>query len=307
MSGPEGTSPADITTRFGVVGLFGRANAGKSTLVNALVGEQVSIVSAKPQTTRKRILGILTRGPDQIVFADTPGLHAVRNRLDAFMAAEIEQTLPGLQAGLYLVDAEDPWPEEDKGYLQDLLPRLKGPLLLVLNKTETLRPPARTRLAATYRELLPDAPCVMVSAREKQGLDELLQRLWPLLPPGPHAYDDEYYTDQTEREIVAEVLREEALVRFYHEVPHSVAVLIDEFKERDNGKTYISAQLVVERESQKKILIGKGGDEIKGLGRAARLRLNRMLGRDTFLELWIKVRPNWRKQEEWVRRFGYVR
>lgn len=306
MSIPVSTV-ASLTTRFGIVGLFGRANAGKSTLVNALVGEQVSIVSTKPQTTRKRILGILTRGPDQIVFADTPGLHAIRNRLDAFMAAEIAHTLPGLHAALYLVDAKDPQPQEDQTYLTDLLERLPSPLLLLLNKADLIAKEEQKRLIAVYQKLLPQSTCLTVSAREKKGLADLLKRLWPLLPPGPHAYDDEYYTDQSEREIVAEVLRAEALQMFYHEVPHAMAVVVEEFKERDNGKTFISAHLVVERENHKKILIGKNGDNIKTLGRAARLKLNRMLGRDTFLELWIKVRPNWRKQETWVRRFGYAR
>ncbi|NLI77946.1 MAG: GTPase Era [Candidatus Riflebacteria bacterium] len=295
-----------MSTRFGAIGVFGRANAGKSTLVNALVGETVSIVSNRPQTTRRRILGILTEGDDQLVFCDTPGLHAIRNELDTFMMTEIEATAAGLQKALYLVDAADPVADEDATYLQTLMPRLREtPLFLVLNKTDRAEPAALDALERQYRETFGFTRVHRISASERKGLPELLAALKENLPEGPHAYAADDYTSLSEREIVEEVIREVLLHRYFHEVPHAVAVMVEEFKERENGKTFISAQLFLEKENHKKIVIGKNGEGIKTLGRLARERLNHLLGRDIFLQLWVKVRPNWRKSGEWVRRLGY--
>ena len=292
-------------TFFGAIGVFGRANAGKSTIVNALVGEKVSIVSPKPQTTRRRVLGVLTKGSSQIVFCDTPGLHSIKNKLDAFMDNEIVSTASGLQGAIYVVDSGDPQPDIDKEHLDRLFGKAKFALSLVFNKIDLVSKTVIQELQESYAKLASFARVFTVSAKEKDSLQDLFQFLMEGLPEGPHAYDVDFYTSSTEREIVAEAIREEVLRRFFHEVPHSVAVLIDEFKERESGKTYISAELILERDSQKKIIIGKGGEEIKALGVAARTKLNQMLGRDIFLQLWVKVRPNWRKNEEWVRRMGY--
>lgn len=306
----EDSKPVSQATRFGAIGVFGRANAGKSTLVNALVGERVSIVSNRPQTTRRRVLGILTRGPDQFVFCDTPGLHAIKNQLDAFMAAEIEATLSGLQGAMYLVDATDASPEEDVRYLSQLLQQMDCPVVLVINKIDKIRDKKAeviARLEESYVAMAPFAAMFPVSAGERKGLKPLQEHLNTWLLPGPHGFAPDFYTSQTEREIVEEIIREEILHRYFHEVPHSVAVVIEEFTEKENGKTFIAADLYLEKDSHKKILIGAGGKGIKDLGTAARKRLGDQLGRDIFLQLWVKIRPNWRRDEQWVRRMGYVK
>jgi len=291
--------------RFGVIGVFGRANAGKSTLVNALVGERVSAVSAKPQTTRRRILGILTEGGNQVVFCDTPGFHPIRNKLDAFMDGEIRSTIAGLQGALFLIDALDYDPDEDARLLGEIAAKAQVPLYLVVNKIDLVDPKLLDGIVEVYGKLAGFAGNVRISAREGKGLEPLRQLVFSLLIAGEHAFAADDYTDQTEREIVEDVVREAILERYYHEIPHSVAVMVEEFKERDNGKTWVQVNIFLEKDSQKRILIGTGGKGIKELGVVARQRLNQQLGRDIFLELWVKVRRQWRRSEEWVRRMGY--
>ncbi|OIP30953.1 GTPase Era [bacterium CG2_30_54_10] len=294
-----------MAKKFGAIGVFGRANAGKSTLVNALVGERVSIVSNRPQTTRKRILGILTEGDFQMVFCDTPGLHLIRNELDSFMASEIEDALGGLHGGLYLVDAGDPAFEEDSRYLATMVPKIEGPVFLVINKIDRV-PVARVdELASLYSGAFSFRKVFRVSAIHCLGLPEILEEVKSILPEGAFAYESDDYTSLSEREIVEEVIREEMLHRYSQEVPHSVAVQVEEFKERDNGKTFVSATLYMEKESHKKIVIGQKGQGIKALGVAAREKLNQILGRDIFLEIWVKVRQNWRKNPDQTRLMGY--
>lgn len=292
-------------TKFGAVGVFGRANAGKSTLVNALVGERVSIVSKRPQTTRKRIMGILTDAESQLVFCDTPGLHAIKNKLDAFMHSEIIATVKGLQAGLYLADLSDLKVDDDKEYLSQLNPDSKMPLFLILNKSDLVDEAAIAGARALYSGFYPFAEVFVVSADKREGLSQILASLQKVLPEGPFAYDPDFYTNQSEREIVEEVIREVALQNFYQEVPHSIAVQVEQFKERETGKTYVEATVYVEKEGHKKIIVGKGGEGIKNLGLIARQRLNDLLGRDIFLQLWIKVRANWRRDDQWIARLGY--
>ncbi len=292
-------------TKFGAIGVFGRANAGKSTLVNLLVGEKVSIVSNKPQTTRKRALGILTKDNYQMVFCDTPGLHNTRNKLDSFMHEEILATLSGLQAALYLVDLADLKTEEDKEYLRQLTTRSKTPFYLVLNKSDLVKNSVIESALELYPTFFDFKETFVVSARRKKGHFQIINQLKKDLVDSPFAYDPDYYTNLTEREIVEETIREAILRSYHQEIPHSVAVQVEEFRERDNGKTYIEVILYVERNAQKVILIGKDGGGIKNLGTVSRQRLNQKLERDIFLELWIKVRENWRKNEQWVSRLGY--
>jgi GTP-binding protein Era len=292
-------------TKFGAIGLFGRANAGKSTLVNLLVGEKVSIVSKKPQTTRKRILGILTVDDCQMVFCDAPGLHSIKNKLDKYMNDEIAATLNGLQGGLYLADLSDLMPESDKEYLSQLNPNSDTDIFLVLNKSDLVDENTINQAKETYKELYPFKEIFVVSSKKKKGHLKIINKLKKILISGPFAFDPDYYTNQSEREIAEEIVREAILKTYHQEVPHSVAVQVDEFKERENGKPYISATLYVEKEAHKKIIIGKNGEGIKNLGSVARQKLNEMLERDIFLELWVKVRENWRQNEQWVSRLGY--
>jgi GTP-binding protein Era len=292
--------------KFGAVGVFGRANAGKSTLVNALVRENVSIVSSRPQTTRKRIMGILTtKDGAQLVFCDTPGLHKIKNRLDAFMHTEILATLKGLQAGMYLVDLADMRIEEDKLYLDQMTNDFEFPVILVLNKEDLVDSQTLKKAEQEYAELYNFSSIKTISARKQSNLLELLHELKTIVPEGPHAYDPDYYTSLTEREIVEEVIRQVVLENFRQEVPHSVAVVVEQFKQRPAGKTFIEANLFVEKPSHKPIIVGKAGAGIKNLGKVSRQRLNRLLGRDIFLQLWVKIRENWRRSDEWIQRFGY--
>ena len=291
--------------KFAAIGLFGRANAGKSTLINGLVGESVSIVSKKPQTTRKRILGILTEKDTQLVLCDTPGLHQIKNKLDAFMHAEIMATLKGLQAGMYLVDLADMKPEDDRNYLEQMRSETAFPLLLVFNKSDLVDEEVLTKAKETYSQFFDFSGIFTISARQKKSLKQLLENLMRMAPEGPHAYDPDYYTSLSEREIVEETIREVALQSFYQEVPHSIAVQVEQFKERENGKTFVEANIFVERDSHKRIIVGKAGAGIRNLGKESRQRLNRLLGRDIFLQLWVKVRENWRRSEEWIQRLGY--
>ncbi len=301
----KGSSKTSSEPRFGAIGVFGLPNCGKSSLVNALVGEAVSIVSPRPQTTRRRVMGILTVGTDQMAFCDTPGLHRPRNKLDEFMAAEVDSTLEGLHAGLYLVDLGSPRPDEDSSFLKAISGRLDGPLFLVFNKRDLVKDAQLGQIAQSYEGLASFAGEFQVSALKGTGLKELLRRLREVIPPGPHGFSEDDYTSLTEREIAEEVIREEMLKLYRHEIPHSTAVVIEEFKERENGKTYIEANLFLEKESQKRIVIGRDGTALKTIGTNARERLNHILGRDIFLQLWVKVRAGWRKSAEWVRRLGY--
>ncbi len=296
-----------MTTKFGAVGVFGRANAGKSTLVNALVGEVVSIVSNRPQTTRKRILGILTINETQLVFCDTPGLHAIKNKLDAYMNDEIMSTMKGLQAGLYLTDLSDIKLDLDEEYISQLDPSSEMPLFLVFNKSDLVEENKIEEATKAYESLYPFKKIFVISAKKKKGLKQLLNALCRVVPKGPHAYDADDYTSQTEREIVEETIRECILRLYNQEVPHSVAVQVEEFKERENGKTYIEATLNVEKEAHKRIIIGKDGGGIKKIGKIAREKLNTMLGRDIFLQLWVKIRQDWRHDDLWIKRLGYKR
>lgn len=299
------TNGAEIPFKFGVIGILGRANAGKSTLINALIGERVSIVSSRPQTTRKRIMGILTWKRNQVVICDTPGLHEIKNKLDAFMAEEIQATLRGLNAAFYLVDASVFSLERDGEYLRLMVPRLTCPLILVINKTDLTPKIDRSELKRLYEKIAKFDACFFISAVRKDGLHGLLTYLEGMLPPGEHTYSEDEYTTLSEREVVEETIREVLLERYRDEIPHSAAVMVNEFKDRGNGKTFVSADIYVERESQKKVVIGSNGAGIKAVGMHARERLNQILGRDIFLELWVKVRTKWRKNEDWVRRLGY--
>lgn len=291
--------------KFATIGLFGRANAGKSTLINAIVGERVSIVSKKPQTTRKRILGIMTKKDTQLVFCDTPGLHQIKNKLDAFMHAEIMATLKALQAGMYLVDLADLRPQEDQYYLEQMRSEMHFPLVLVFNKADLVQDQIIKQAKQIYLDFFPFTKTFVISARTQKAVNDLYDFMIKLAPEGPHAYDPDYYTTLSEREIIEETIREVALESYFQEVPHSIAVQVEQFKERGNGKTFVEAYIFVERDSHKRIIIGKNGLAIKNLGKESRQRLNRLLRRDIFLQLWVKVRANWRKSEEWIQRFGY--
>ena len=290
--------------RSGFIAILGRPNVGKSTLVNALLGQKVAAVSPKAQTTRRRQLGILTTETYQMVFVDTPGIHAPRHKLGEFLNQEAREALDGVDAVLWLVDATTD-PSEDDARIASLLPR-RTPLVLGLNKMDLVPAEAlsarRDAYAATVTR---EAEAVTLSATRGDGLASLLTLLTSFLPVREAEFDAEQVTDLYEKEIAADLIREAALLNLREEVPHGVAVRIDEFKERENGMAYIAATIFVERESQKGIVIGEGGKMLKSIGSAARTEIESMGGRRVFLELRVKVLKDWRNDEEWLKRFGY--
>ena len=292
--------------RSGFVAILGRPNVGKSTLVNALLGQKIAAVSSKPQTTRRRQLGILTTESAQVIFVDTPGLHTARHKLGEFLNQEAQQALEEVDAILFLVDASVEPTEEDRSVaalIKRVPPRI--PRLPVLNKIDLVAPETLPARAETYSHLLGQAKALKVSAAKTIGLDELLEALIQVLPARPPEYPEDQVTDSYERDIAADLIREAALLKLRDEVPHGIAVRIDEFKERENGMVYIAATLFVERESQKGIVIGEGGRMLKEIGTAARREIEKMGGRAAFLDLRVKVLKEWRKDENALQRFGY--
>ncbi len=290
--------------RSGFAAIIGRTNVGKSTLVNALLGQKVAAVTPKAQTTRRRQLGILTTETYQLVFVDTPGLHNPRHKLGEYLNQEAREALDGVDAVLWLVDSTTS-PSEDDEQIASLIPH-RTPLVLGLNKIDLVPAPALSARRDAYQALIPrEASVIPLSATRGDGLSDLLALLVSFLPVRAPEFDAEQVTDLYEKEIAADLIREAALLNLRDEVPHGVAVRIDEFKERENGMAYIAATLFVERDSQKGIVIGEGGKMLKTIGSAARTQIESMGGRRVFLELRVKVLKDWRNDEEWLRRFGY--
>jgi len=292
--------------KSGFVAVIGRPNVGKSTLMNQFLGHKVAIVSSKPQTTRTRIRGILTREMYQIIFIDTPGLHKPFHKLGEVMVATAARAIPGSDVILFVTDVSVPPRDEDRMIARMIRERTQNPVILVLNKMDLLPADRVESHTEAYWELVPDhAGWMMTIATEGVNLDKLLEMIVEHLPEGPRYYPGDQITDQTEREIAAELIREQILRLTRDEVPHSVAVLVEEFRERENGVVYIAANIYVERESQKGILIGKGGRMLRQIGTAARQEIERMVGGRVYLDLWVKVSKNWRKDLARVRWMGY--
>ena len=293
--------------RSAFVAIIGRPNVGKSTLVNALLRQKIAAVSPKPQTTRKRQLGILTTDTAQLVFVDTPGIHNPRHKLGTFLNQEAEEALEGVDVILWLVDISARPREEDK-LIASLLNQIsrRTPLVLAANKTDLVGADVLSARLEAYMGILKrEAQVISVSATQNSNLDQLQELLISLAPVRPPEYDEEQITDSYERDIAADLIREACLLNLRDEVPHGVGVRIDEFAERENGMLYIAATVFVERQSQKGIVIGEGGKMLKQIGSDARREIEEMGGRSVFLELRVKVLKDWRNNEEALRRLGY--
>lgn len=293
-----------MRNRSGFACIIGRPNVGKSTLLNSLIGQKIAITSEKPQTTRNQIRGILTTDQGQVVFIDTPGIHKPQHRLGEYMVVSAQRTLEDADLILYVIDAAaDFGPGE--AYILKQLSQVRTPVLLIINKIDLLKPSAILAIIEQYRHLGNFAEIIPVSAKRAANLDRLSQVIFQYLPEGPCFYPADELTDQPERFIIAELIREKVLLLTREEIPHSVAVDIEEIKPRDNGMVFVRAVIYLERDSQKGILIGKKGGLLKEVGRLAREDIQNKLGSPVFLELWVKVKKDWRNSPASLRNFGY--
>ncbi|MCC6545884.1 GTPase Era [Candidatus Sumerlaeota bacterium] len=293
--------------RSGIVALLGKPNAGKSTLMNAITGAKLSAVSALPQTTRERTAGVYTDDNCQIVFADLPGLMKPLDRLNETLRDNVLDGITQVDAVLHLVDVGDdrPFPDE----MVEALARVKAPVILAVNKVDGKRAQvdagswAGEKISAEQRRLY--RAIIGISAQAGKNLQELVALIVKLLPEGPHLYDEDVITDKDLRFLAQEMIREKLFLHLHEELPYATAVLVDEFKEREGAKWFISATIYVERESQKGMVIGKGAGMLKRISSAARVDIEQLCDAPVFLELRVKVRENWRKKENDLRFFGY--
>lgn len=302
----DGYAQDQGATRSGYVAILGKPNVGKSTLFNALIGERLSIVTPKPQTTRQRVLGIATSQACQMIFLDTPGILDPKYRLQQAMVRHIDRATSDADVLLLMLDATDFDASFDE-QVQHALARSRVSNVVALNKTDCVSAPEAARMAAkAERSVLGIDVVLAISALHGTHVDRLSAAIEERLPAGPFLYPPEMIADQPERFFVAELVREGIFTALQQEVPYSTAVKIEEFKDREKGKTYIAAVIFVERESQKGIVIGARGTMLKRIGREARPQIEAFLDRPVYLDLWVKVRSNWRKKDADLKEFGYL-
>ncbi len=291
--------------RSGFVALIGRPNVGKSTLLNALLGEKVAIISDRPQTTRNQIRAVLTRPDAQIIFIDTPGLHKPKHLLGSEMVKMARSTLQEVDLVAFIVEANER-PGQGDRYIAELLNAAGCPLFLVLNKSDLVAPAELDRNSELYQELCRFRASFALSALKNENLEPFLEAAIRLMPEGPQYYPPEMVTDQPERFIVAEIIREKVILMTRQEIPFSIAVVVEELKMRENKDILdIRAEIFVERKSQVGIIVGKGGSLLKEIGIKARHELEGLFGEQVFLDLRVKVKRDWRNREEELRRLGY--
>lgn len=291
--------------KSGFVTLIGRPNVGKSTLMNRLIGQKIAITSNKPQTTRNRIQTVYTDERGQIVFLDTPGIHKAKNKLGEYMVNVAERTLKEVDVVLWLVEPTT-FIGAGEQHIAAQLKTVKTPIVLVINKVDTIKKEEILKFIDAYKDICSFADIVPVSALKGQNTDTVLDVIYKYLPYGPAFYDEDTVTDQPQRQIVAEMIREKALRSLNEEIPHGIAVTIEKMKERPGGKVVdIEATIICERDSHKGIIIGKGGAMLKKIGSAARFEIEKMMEMKVNLRLWVKVRKDWRDSDLFMKNFGY--
>lgn len=293
----------DKQHKAGFATLIGRPNVGKSTLMNALIGQKIAITSNKPQTTRNRIQTVYTSEEGQIVFLDTPGIHKAKNKLGDYMVRVAERTLSEVDVILWLVEPTT-YIGAGEQHIIEQLKRAKNPVILVINKIDTVKKDDLFAVIDTYRKQMDFAEIVPVSAFKKTNTDELIKCIMQYLPYGPAFYDEDTITDQPERQIVAELIREQALRTLNDEIPHGIAVTIESMKYKKQI-VEIQATIICERDSHKGIIIGKGGSMLKKIGSNARYGIEEMLESQVNLQLWVKVKKDWRDSDYLLKNFGY--
>ena len=290
--------------KSGFVAVVGRPNVGKSTLINALIDDKIVIVSDKAQTTRNRIVCVYTDEKKQIVFMDTPGIHKPKHKLGEFMVDQAVDSLREVEAVLFVVAANEKRGPGDN-FVIEQLHKVNVPVFLIVNKIDTMEKQDLLEAIVSYENSYPFEAVVPISAKEKDNIEEVVNLLEKHLPEGPKYFPDDMITDQPERLIISDIVREKILLQTHDEIPHAIAVDVDEMKTRDDGTTYVRATIYVERDSQKGIIIGKQGAMLKTIGRQARGDVERLLATKVFLDLWVKVKKDWRNKSGMLSELGY--
>ncbi|MBH0168655.1 GTPase Era [Fictibacillus sp. 18YEL24] len=291
--------------KSGFVTIIGRPNVGKSTLLNKVIGQKIAIMSDKPQTTRNKIQAVYTTDESQVIFIDTPGIHKPKHKLGDFMTRTAQQTLNEVDLILFVINAEEGYGRGDQ-FIIDRLQNVKNPVFLVVNKIDKVHPDQLLPLIDMYRNKLDVAEVVPISALNGNNVDTLLEQIVSYMEEGPQFYPEDQVTDHPERFITAELIREKVLHLTREEIPHSVAVIIEEMKEREEKNVvFVNATIIVERSSQKGIIIGKQGKMLKEVGKRARADIETLLGSRVFLELYVKVQNDWRNRQKQLTEFGF--
>ncbi|MET3574738.1 GTPase Era [Bhargavaea ullalensis] len=291
--------------RSGFISIIGRPNVGKSTFLNRVVGQKIAIMSDKPQTTRNKVQGVVTTDDSQMIFIDTPGIHKPKHKLGDFMMKVARNTLKEVDAVLFMVNADEPLGKGDR-FIIEMLGESKTPVILVINKIDLIHPDELMESIVSYKNLLDFAEIVPISALQGNNVDRLLDVVKSYLPEGPQYYPADQVTDHPERFIISELIREKALHLTREEIPHSIAVVIERIAKRQGEETVdIQATIIVERDSQKGIVIGKRGSLLKEIGTRARKDIEMLLGSKVYLELWVKVQKDWRNRQSQLREYGF--
>ena len=295
----------NTTFKSGFVSIIGRPNVGKSTFLNKVIGQKIAIMSDKPQTTRNKVQGVLTTNDAQVIFIDTPGIHTPNSKLGDFMMKVAMNSLSEVDAVMFMVNAQEGFGKDEK-FIVEKLTKLGTPVFLIINKIDLVHPNELFTIIESYKEKMEFAEIIPISALQGNNIDRLLEVIKKYLPVGPQYYPADQVTDHPERFIICELIREKALHLTREEIPHSTAVIMEKLEKRENDTIHIMATIVVERESQKGIIIGKRGAMLKEIGQRARVDIENLLGNKVYLELWAKVQKDWRNKASHLREIGFI-